>query len=295
MKQIIRTKLHRVKQMLEIGDAVYWTAPQGGRARLASELARETRLALAACYGNLPAFVLDEELCSARRRDEYHASALDMKRAGVLRLPFPALTAEVTMGGRHYVAELVEHEGFCAAGHLTRLDKDQDGEYLVVSPCVVSVDVTRDGREAPWVKLGYRALSRAVPAELVEQTCRKDGAYVYVILISLITSLLTQGVDTETVECERLNRKRVSSSRTPIPRHTYVHVGRVYRSAAGNETDEYVPRRSPRPHWRRGHLRHVHYGTGREKVRQVFVPPRLVALRQDDAGSPSAPRYVVTN
>ncbi len=103
----------------------------------------------------------------------------------------------------------------------------------------------------------------------------------------------TAGVKKEVIEApEKLNKKRAESNKPPIPRHTYIRIGHVYRSDKGNETDEYIPRKSPRPHWRRGHLKMVHYGPGRASVRQKYIQPKLVAYHGPQP-EPEAPEYTV--
>lgn len=292
---IVRTRLHHLPKLLD-SESVYWTAPKGGLARVAPQLVPSRRDRLLRNIQDTPKFVLSSELCNWERREEYHRSVLDIKRAGLLKMPFEHVVVEVTLGGTHYIAtlssELVSkvNNSFDVCGHIVRIHKDSAGEYLVVSPTVTGLTITERDNES-YITFSVQALLDDLPKELIEETWKKDGAWLYMMYLSLVTVLITQGVSRQVIECAKLNKRRVAANKPPIPKHTYVHIGRVYRSASGNAADAYIPRRSPRPHWRRGHLKGVRFGAGREQIRRVFIPPRLVACVEDT--EPPNPEYRV--
>jgi hypothetical protein len=314
---MIRTKWHRLKPLVDEG-VVYWTAMPGEKCMPWDDLSTMTMAKLydmVATLGALPKFVIDPELINMMKDDDYQRSLLDMKTADVLRLPFPACIVEVEgESGTHAFVLLrdLQAEGllpfedrsilalkqeavFYAVVWL--LHKDEDGEYLVFSPSVLNLDVAAaadpndgmnlkvSGFASPFTKQDDKAW------ELCQATARKDAGWAYRALFAALLLLNTKGIKKEVIECERLNRKRTASGKPPIPRHTYITIGRVYRSAGGEAADDYLPRKSPRPHWRRGHLRHIRIGKGRTATKPVFIEGRLVSLASDTAIE--APTYMV--
>lgn len=303
--QNVKTAWHKINRIIDT-DEVYLTAPQkknaphwgkfNPRVQALKEVVRE--------MGKLPKFVIDDELMSIVRSEDYQQSLLDMQRAGVLRLPFPAMTVEFGHNDRKgralvmirdnafserlaWEAPINEdngdfwHKPFY--GIPFRIEIDGGGEYLIISPGTVSIQVEeRDGQ--PWVGINAQAHDvidvNDEVMKLIKDTYAKEGALIWQALACAFLVLHTDGVKREVIDCAKMNRKRAASNKEPIPTHTVISIGKVYRSSKSSEADNYTPRRSPRPHWRRGHLQTVHYGTGREKTRQVYINPKLVAYKE---------------
>lgn len=338
MTQQIRTKWHKILPLID-QDEVYLTAPQGSKSVHWSRFAPKVPLlkTFLAHVGMLvPTFVVADELQQIVRTERFQLSLLDMKKAGVLRLPFPAMLVEFnTMGGRgivllrdnsytdvsypweggrgtvlHAQYDIIRNKPFYGIIH--RIEKDADGEYLILSPGVHSISIeetcptvvnenttTIDNEgEAPWLNLGAAtalmfASSKSLD-ELLQSTQQKDGSLLWMALASAMLIMNTEGVSREVIDCEKINRTRgTGSNKPPIPRHTYLHIGKVYRSAQGDASDEYVPRKSPIPHWRRGHNRTVHHGKGNAQIKTVFINPRLVAARASGDDLPIKKEYHV--
>lgn len=321
MQQIVRTKWHRIIPLIDAGE-VHLTAPPvvqyprwKGMAPPWEDLGgnpEKLKTLVHAC-DDLPRFVIDSELVSLIKDQDYQRSLLDMKRAGVLRLPYPELVVEYSAGSdpfgkkqHHNMIVLREStknddSDFPFLAAVFRVHKDDGGEYLVVGPGFTAIDV-QDNNGDPWLRIsGYAAEYIDGPAEKVNdfvQACyQKDAGCVWYALAGVLLLMATGGIKREVIDVGKLNSKRVAAGKTSIPKHTYIRIGHVYRiDHEGDEAaDEYNPRRSPRPHWRRGHLKMVHYGKGHVGVRQVYIPPRLVAYRDLAAVEPPANRdYVVT-
>lgn len=181
---------------------------------------------------------------------------------------------------------------------IIQLHKDASGEYIAIAPAfnflgIDSVDdqpmVGMAAYGCPWFKGNTPALN-----ELVKATFRKSAASCWSGLFTALLLMQTRGVEREVVDVPaKLNKKRVANGKLAISRHTYIHIGRVYRTADSDVTDEYVPRRSPIPHWRRGHNRGVRYGVGRANVKNHWFPPMLVARYEGGDDEPPAPKYKV--
>jgi hypothetical protein len=292
---------------------------------------------------DLPRFVIDRELIELATKGEYTQSLIDMKRAGVLHLPFREMIVEFlsrssTNRTAHSIVLLrdltldndddrppnkwesgkvvdphsEEEEKFDFYGVRMSVENDVEGEYLCMSPSILYMainnkDVVPTEKQAEWVdysddKCWLRMLGcghRMMPPnkrtnDLVQQTWTKDAGSIYYAAVSAYLLMSTAGIAKEVISCEKLNRKRGPGTGKPIiPQHTYIRIGHVYRSASSKDSDTYVPRRSPRPHWRRGHLRGVHYGEGRAFLRTKYIPPKLVAYHGDDQKPKVGKEYVV--
>lgn len=279
---------------------------------------------------HLPCFVIDDSLRKmlVGRSDSINRSLLELKEAGLLALPFEQQVIEfdyVTRNGstvRPIVAmtdlhvarerilsqtpdpsmrEIIADEKFDCAAELVIVEKDQHGEYLVWVPLVMFMGVVRGENDEPWIRTvswrldGAFANDKEVEA-LVKQIKRRFFHTVFHALVSASLLYYTQGIEKEVVDCERLNKARKKKGAPDIPAHTYIYIGRVYRSAKSDDSasERFDVRKSPIPHWRRAHVRSVRYGQGRKQVKFVRIEARMVAW--DGKGpEPSLPErtYVV--
>jgi hypothetical protein len=316
----VRTKWHHLRKLV-LDDEVYITAPQGGRANHWSFLHPNVPAFgyLLTEFGKLPRFVVDSDVLELVMRDKYQQSLLDMKRAGVMRLPFPAMMIEFQYGTGHHIVMLrdlgddtsqawemgIDKEKLGSLGHehpfygiVMRVEKDEHGEYVVLGPSHIGIDVEQREGE-PYIGLGGFGLAifecaHKLLNETVEKTWTKDGGSIFRALAAAMLVMHTEGVKREVVECDKINRARIKSHKPIIPRHVVLSIGKVYRSRdADARPEDYDKRRSPIPHWRRGHLRNVRYGEGREKVRPKYIPPRLVAFKEFETIDPPAKTYQV--
>ena len=341
--QHIRTKWHHVLPLIK-EEQVYITAPKNGKSAFFRDvgLNPERLKAFVEDVSDLPRFVVDRELIDLATKGEYTQSLIDMKRAGVLRLPYREMIIEFqqrTSENRaaHSIVLLRdlcnkdetankweandvvksmkdEKEEFDFYGLRMSVEVDKDGEYLCMSPSVlymainskdvVSSDVRSEwvdySDDTCWLRMLGHGHSLLPPTrktnELVEATWTKDAGTVYYAAVAAYLLMATAGIAKEYIDCEKINRKRGDGSDKPkIPPHTYIRIGRVYRSASSDVSDEYIARRSPRPYWRRGHLRNVHYGEGRAFTRSRYILPKLCAYKGSEQPIPPVGKeYVVT-
>lgn len=330
--QTIRTKWHKIIPLIETRQA-YITAPKAGLAAHLSEYQIDDDMIkhFVEGWGQLPKFVIDAELMQLARDKDYLNSLTDMKKAGVLRLPFPAMIVEFESatniqsapgGYCHYIAVLRdqqaeglqpwEPEGFVGSAPATnkmfygfafRLQRDENGEYLVLSPSISFVEPEdRDGE--PWVGVGSQGWLETKPYSLpltqaldnvVSATYEKDAGVVWHALIGAALLMNTAGIKKEVIEPTKLNRRRQQQNKPLIPRHTYIRIGHVYKHDNSTQAEAYEPRRSPRPHWRRGHIRNVSIGKGRTGTKRVYIQPKLVAYHGVIDQEPTQQHeYVVT-
>lgn len=347
--QTIRTKWHHLKSLIA-ADRVYLTCRKGQLAQHWSEFggsAGSTLSRMLEAVKDLPKFIIASELVDLARASDYELSMLDMKRAGVLRFPYPALIMEwsrksettgrmnhsiVMLRDMHhpepFAWEMEEVANFKYEGsepgsekpdfYGFRMSIEHDpgsgGEdYLTVSPSLVFMSIERGpphptSAEAkyidakgvtpgePWVRLsafgaGLFPWNDKLNSH-VEQSFQVDGGAIFRAAIGAYLTMNTAGVEREVIDTQRINKKRDGTAKPHVPSHTYIHIGRVYRSENDSRGDKYDPKRSPRPHWRRGHTRGVRYGEKRLLIKQMYFPGRLVAF-SGVGPLPSSPNYTV--
>lgn len=275
--------------------------------------------ALFECWSALPKFTVAPELVALSREDDMCRSLLDLKKADTLHLPYPAMIVEFPKTPRGvsivFVRDILadpkpmpwETQGQFPStrapfyGIASYIEKDEHGEYLVIAPSTSSIDIVEDRNSGVHLSVGVIGLS-VLPhspeaIDLCKNTYMKDSATVWKALFIGLLILGTGGVQKKEVsdgELKKLNKQRQARGRVQIPAHTHIYIGRVYRSASSEASDAYVPGKSPRPHWRRAHLRGVRYGAGREKIKQVLIPGKLVAWH-GQGPVPEKPTYVIKN
>lgn len=307
--QTIRTKFHKIMPLFK-ADEVYISAPKGEQAHHWSDLKPKRKMLgwLVGRISELPKFVIEDELMKLASGEKFHQSILDMKKAGVLRLPYPAMTVEFnTASGSRVIVVLRdnksednvsweppdrkiynENEPVAASafyGFIFIIDNDKNGDYLVINPGIIGIDVGEGDDGKAMLKVSADISNMFEEAEkqneMLGKTYVKNMAYIWKALCASMLLMHTDGVTKEVVDCEKINRKRKSSGKPLIPKHTYLRIGRVYRSSSSNDSSEYIPRKSPIPHWRRGHLRTYWHGAGKSLKVQKYINPRIVALKEE--------------
>lgn len=317
----IRTKWHRVVECAARGtSAVFCTGDLIGFDNLMTTdlgIPPEEMAAYMAGMNHMPRFIIDDQLIEMTADPSFHLSIRDMARAGVLRLPYPEMFVELTADAvttqivmlidmnqsrhgldiiRKSLGDVVDFDvyPFMTMTFTHAKATPNSIECVGIPPCTVflGMDPNVDPPSLRSVAIRNRLLGEHPMVDYAISTTKMQLSGAGAIALFCATLLMsTDGVEREAITAGNLNRKRTSRGDPVIPDHIYVHIGRVYRGS-GNESEKYDVRKSPRPHWRRGHLRTVHVGAGRTASRRVFIPARLVAMK-DDATIPPH-EYVVT-
>lgn len=85
-----------------------------------------------------------------------------------------------------------------------------------------------------------------------------------------------QGVEKEVINCAPLNKKRIANNKPPIPQHTSLYIGRVWRRDGTSFAYKSGQRNSPRVHIRCAHTRMQRHGKGLSESHLVLIPQRLI-------------------
>lgn len=209
--------------------------------------------------------------------------AISLLKAEMLRLPYPTTAIK---------AIAKKPDGTNAAPRLCFMRQGEDGDIAIL---ITTVSAAPDGSNAGLLPVmllvdhdiknvdgedriswgGYHILQK----NMLELTYGSmDNAIdVSNILaydaIGYIAMLMNRNVSAELRPAEpRLNKSRAKKGRPPI-RDSYkvkINLGTHAASTSGSQDS----RNSPRPHWRRGHIRTVHTKKG-DKL--TPIPPTLVA------------------
>lgn len=310
MGEQIRTKWHRVMELIRDGQ-LYFTAPPGGVSPHCSDMHVDPDRLAGMLEGmeHIPRFVFDQKLFDLAQDGEFHKSLLDMKKADLLHLPFEEVVVELPyrMEGSNdpswviaYLGEMefikkhhprIDFNG-SAVGIVMMIKKDHDGEYVVLGPSYMSLDILEIDNQpmvqfqclaGPWWP-DMNAAKREGYADkvnkLVADTYSKDGMWLGTAWFAILLIMSTKGVVKEHIDPVKLNQHRAKSGKVKVPRHTYVHIGHVYQK--DGSTVAYDERKSPRPHWRRGHIRNLRVGVGRTGRKPTWIEPMLVAYHGDE-------------
>lgn len=257
------------------------------------------------------------------RLGDLQKSMVDLREADLLSLPFPVMNVEfdystpdgtkvrgiVHMEDLHdeeVVAGLRKHpeeeiakntafakisqeflnlmdDGYDLLVEIYRIERDQHGEYLIVSPNYTFMSIVRGSDGMPWVRSAARTFEHfknTPQLDSISSAVQKRDAHVGMYGYLCATLIYnTQGIEREKVECEKLNKKRKASGKPSIAQHHYLYIDRVYRSSdsADGTSEKYDERKHPRPHWRKAHVRGVRHGKGRTEIRLVKIEARIIA------------------
>lgn len=305
----VRTKWHRVLELLDAGE-VYTFAPDTGKAIHHEDAGLDlTKLReLFTQTDEAPKFVVDQRLGSIAIEADFPNLMLEMKNANVLRLPYPYLWVEGMASNGTPVFSFLEDgarykdlpsdqqppPGVDIGGMSMAINRDDSGEYLCVSPSWVWTVLGSDPKdgEASLKFIAQQADWYTGAGDVVEHTYMKSAKNAGWAWFTIMMLTGTKGVVQDLVSVPKLNKQRTKSGKHPIPDHIFVRIGHVYQR--DGSTKVYDERKSPVPHWRRGHTRRVRVGPGRSETRVVYIAPMIVAWHPGDGPQPKVREYVVT-
>jgi hypothetical protein len=233
----------------------------------------------------VPAFSL-AKTSNPEDADVFTDFGYSLFREGVAQLPFPEVYVEEDFdvdGRRVSLGTLASMRA--SDGSIVYQSFALVAEYWTALPVtgVILADHAGDGlgvvtEAAPWVT------DRGEIAE--DDKDPGKGMHPFAIggIVILMGALATPDVErTKVAPAEKLNRQRAKRGRSPIGEFTLIDL-RPKPDEIESRGEPTSGRASPRPHWRRGHLRAIGEG------RRVPIPPTRVRM---DKGVPIPARYLV--
>jgi len=258
-------------------------------------------ISLASELTKKPLFLFDVDLHEEMSTADMVASLKAMKDAGCLSLPFPEIVVETrelnSSGKPRRNISLIREQGDSFNVITWLYNEETDTAMIPPSGIVASLDLEKGMvdftvHSTPWVPEFLKK-----DMEMLNNLIKKTyliyaGRHITAALILLNT----KGMAKRVVPVEpRLNKKRASLGRAPIPAYTYINIGTVY-DRSGQEIDrttEAGKRASPRVHIRRAHNRNMRVGKGRTGFKLVHIPAILVNFDPMSGEKPQQKRYIV--
>jgi hypothetical protein len=272
-----RMKLHKLVDALRNGDVTF-PIPDSAPAATPNPEAIANTIGI---LGDIPAFELRQTGVDDDRMTFVDFSR-DLFDDGVAHLPFPTVYVEDTLEGVTTAAlahELATNdlvlEMFC------EIDSHWFASPFTIRPTRPDgpTKFKADACPASWAPRHIISWSHS-QHEWWENT-HSSGLHALMVLIGALAT--PDAIRTPIDPPERLNRKRTARGKTPIPHHTVIDL-RPRGPSVTYQAEDGTTRASPRPHWRRSHLRTLPNG------RRLRIPPTRVRI---DVGIPIPSRYQV--
>jgi hypothetical protein len=217
---------------------------------------------------NRQCFFIGRDILDAIEPDEMIKTIIAMEELGIAKLPYPVVDLK-----------------FKADDLLTFFDKfgDEDPSTRFGREAVVLM--VGVGSESPRLFLDIAGRTWADFTDYLHQHSQLSplsnspygGRYVDFYRDVLIVTLATKGVE-KTVKRNPMAAMRIGKSKAS---HVYTTTLKIRPDWYSKNAVSGVPRRGMRPHLRRGHVRHQHYGPKNEAVRKVWIQPVFVNADKD--------------
>lgn len=221
-------------------------------------------------------YVVDKEVLNLLSREDASKSVKALIDANLVHLPYNPMVVEYEVTPLHHEFVLLREENGCIYGTVTVMDNK------IHAAMVANREVKLELVDGAFIMTGYpKADSRE--AKVI------TSAFMTGVSIALLM-LNTKGIEKEVIEVPaRFNKKRQARNKPPIPKHSIVHIGTIYRrDGTAIKRDGRGGWHMPM-HWRCGYTRRQHFGVGREDERMVFIPPCIVNFKPEE-NAPTAPK-----
>lgn len=232
-------------------------------------------------------YVIDKPVIDLLRREDTTKSIIALVEAGIARLPVSPMVVEFEMSPAYHdfvmLEEDVTHQGRpCVRAWMATLEVKTGKVLSVQEPLILEIDVE-----------GFTIQRKHMPKDDTAAVLSIAAAVVAVNAAFLM--LNTLGIEKEVVEVTRLNKARAQRGRPSIPRHTVIHIGRIYKRdgtyvKAGSGDGRKMPM-----HVRQAHIRNMPYGpmnVEQRPTRKHLIPMCIVNYREGDEAK--VPKRVVT-
>jgi len=220
-------------------------------------------------------FVIDSDVLDLVKREDCKKSIKALIEADLVRLPYNPMVIEYethdAVGGTHEFVYLREENGIIYGRPIAM---ELAKETALCSMFELSAKIA--GGQLV-VNGGIYEAKRNEPAS-------KVFLHSFAVAVHLALLMLnTKGIEKEVVQIEpSLNKKRIAKGKHPIPTHSVVHIGTIYRRDGSAIKREGSGGWHMPMHWRCGYTRRQHFGKNREEEKVVYIPPCIVNFKPDE-------------
>lgn len=209
-------------------------------------------------------FVIDEELFPILKKPQTSASVMALIDAGLARLPYKKMFIEfqISTEFRDFVyLEDCETHLLCHVCYLSNISM----RSMIIRP-VFTIEFLKNAGDECIRFSGHNGLEQGI-----RDCCASSVASSVAIALVLLN---TRGIEKYTIDPKPLNKARAKKGKPAIPKHSVIHVTKVYRK---DGTAISKPSGSKMPmHLRAGHLRKQHFGVKNSEVKQIYIEPCIV-------------------
>lgn len=266
MSSPVRTKLHVLASNVD---------PQNGQFGRDNEIVQNMLKAAS--------FVIDSDVLELVKREDCRKSIHALIEAKMVRLPYDPMVIEYEIDGK-------SHE-FC---YLYEKFDIVTGATIIHGR-VILMELARETAMVATHEIRAMVQDKQImvdggPYEAKQNAAHKLFMHAFAVSLHLALLMLnTKGIEKEVVRvADGLNKKRVASGKQPIPHHSVVHIGTIYRRDGSAIKREGSGGWTMPMHWRCGYTRRQHFGKGREEEKMVYIPPCIVNFKPEEE-APHAP------
>lgn len=221
-------------------------------------------------------YVIDDDVLDLLRRDDASKSIKALVQAGMVHLPYNPMVVEYEVLKSHHNFCLLKEKNGVISGRVVVME---NSNYLAM---VAKFEITAE------VKDGALHINEGIYSHNAYESRVFVATFATALNLALLM-LNTKGIDKQVITVAgSLNKKRARHGKPPIPVHSVVHVGTIYRRDGSAIKHEGGGGWKMPMHWRCGYTRLQHFGTNREETKYVYIPPCIVNFVPEEA-APAAP------
>lgn len=239
---------------------------------------------------NAADYVVDNEVVDLLKRDDCVKSIRALCEAGIARLPVSPMVIEMQLTPAYHDFVLLRERGEYIEAYFAMLDCKTN--VAMVSHEPINYKLNDDGSINTIVPPHQRNLLNKLLAGAPTFTSNADDANELffksqftggIVAVQLALLMLnTMGIEKHEVPVAQINKARAKRGRAPIPRHSTVHIGTIYKrdgtaERRGADGGWHMPM-----HIRQAYTRRQRYGEGNKDTKLVYIPMCIVNYKEGE-------------